>query len=86
MNEERTSEDDDYSFGPYRLDPSERLLSRDGTALALAPKAFDLLVYLIERHGRLVEKHALSALSPATTVEEANIAYKPSALRKTIGH
>jgi Tol biopolymer transport system component/DNA-binding winged helix-turn-helix (wHTH) protein len=75
-----------YTFGPYRLDPSERLLSRDGTALALTPKAFDLLVYLVERHGRLVEKTTLmSALWPDTIVEEANVAYNISALRKALG-
>ena len=75
-----------YTFGPYRLDPSERQLSRDGTILALTPKAFDLLVYLVERHGRLVEKTALmSALWPDTVVEEANVAYNISALRKALG-
>jgi Tol biopolymer transport system component/DNA-binding winged helix-turn-helix (wHTH) protein len=75
-----------YTFGPYRLDPSERLLSRDGTTLALTPKAFDLLVYLVERHGRLVEKATLmSALWPDTIVEEANVAYNISALRKALG-
>src|SRR4030095_15581413 len=75
-----------YTFGPYRLDPSERLLSRDGTALSLTPKAFDLLVYLVERHGRLGEKTTLmSALWPDTIVEEANVAYNISALRKALG-
>ena len=75
-----------YTFGPYRLDPSERRLSRDGTALALTPKAFDLLVYLVERRGRLVEKTTLmSALWPDTIVEEANVAYNISALRKALG-
>jgi Tol biopolymer transport system component/DNA-binding winged helix-turn-helix (wHTH) protein len=75
-----------YTFGPYQLDPSERLLSRDGTALALTPKAFDLLVYLVERHGRLVEKTTLlNALWPDTVVEEANVAYNIAALRKVLG-
>jgi Tol biopolymer transport system component/DNA-binding winged helix-turn-helix (wHTH) protein len=76
-----------YTFGPYRLDPSERLLSRDGTPVALTPKAFDLLVYLVERHGRLVEKSALMrALWPNTVVEEANVAYNIAALRKALGN
>jgi Tol biopolymer transport system component len=52
----------------------------------LTPKAFDLLVYLVERHGRLVEKGTLmSALWPDTVVEEANVAYNISALRKVLG-
>ena len=45
-----------YEFGPFRLDTTERLLSRDGESVALTPKAFDLLFVLVERHGRLVEK------------------------------
>jgi DNA-binding winged helix-turn-helix (wHTH) protein/Tol biopolymer transport system component len=75
-----------YEFGTFRLDPAERLLLRDGQAVSLTPKAFDLLVYLVERHGRLVEKNALMrALWPDTIVEEVNIAYNVSALRKVLG-
>ena len=74
-----------YEFGPFRLDPAERLLLRDGVVVALTPKAFDLLVYLVERHGRLAEKHALmAALWPDAIVEEANLASNVSALRKVL--
>ena len=38
-----------YQFGPFRLDPAERLLTNYGQPVALTPKAFDLLVYLVER-------------------------------------
>ena len=75
-----------YEFGPFRLDPAERLLLRDGQAVALTPKAFDLLVYLVEHHGHLVEKQSLmTALWPDTVVEEANLAYNVFALRKALG-
>jgi eukaryotic-like serine/threonine-protein kinase len=75
-----------HGFGPFRLDPRERLLTRDGQPVALTPKAFDLLVYLVERPGRLVEKQALmAALWPDAVVEEANLAYTVSALRKALG-
>jgi len=74
-----------YDFGPFRLDPGERLLVRNGQSIPLTPKAFDLLVYLVERHGRLAEKQALmSALWPDTIVEEANLAFHVSALRKVL--
>jgi Tol biopolymer transport system component/DNA-binding winged helix-turn-helix (wHTH) protein len=74
-----------YEFAPFRLDSTERLLLRDGQVVPLTPKAFDLLVYLVERHGRLVEKQALiSALWPDTIVEETNLAYTVSALRKVL--
>ena len=55
-----------YRFGPFRLVPSERLLFRDGHVVSLTPKAFDLLVYLVEHQGRLVEKSALMAASGQT--------------------
>ena len=61
-------------------------LTNHGQPISLTPKAFDLLVYLVERHGRLVEKSALmTALWPDTIVEEANLAFQISALRKALG-
>jgi Tol biopolymer transport system component/DNA-binding winged helix-turn-helix (wHTH) protein len=74
-----------YRFGNFRLDPAERLLVRHEQPLPLTPKSFDLLLYLVERHGRLVEKQALlAALWPNTVVEEANLAYNVSVLRKVL--
>ena len=75
-----------YEFGPFRLDPSERLLLRDGQPIALKPKAFDLLVFLVERPGRLVPKRELmEGLWPGTFVEEANLTYTVSILRRALG-
>jgi TolB-like protein/Tfp pilus assembly protein PilF len=75
-----------YEFGPYRLDPAERLLSRDGEVVPLQPKVFDLLVALAERPGRLLEKDELmKAVWPDTVVEEVNLANNISILRKTLG-
>ncbi len=75
-----------YEFSGFRLNPAERLLEQNGRAVPLTPKAFDLLVYLVERRGRLVEKHAvMTALWPETVVEEANLAFQISTLRKVLG-
>src|SRR5262245_29423349 len=75
-----------YEFGPYRLDSAERLLSRDGEVVPLQPKVFDLLLVMVERHGRLLEKDELmKAVWPDTVVEEVNLANNISILRKTIG-
>src|SRR5262245_57492967 len=74
-----------YEFGPYRLDGAERLLTRDGEGISLQPKVFDLLLMLVERHGRLLEKDELmKAIWPDTVVEEANLANNISILRKTL--
>ena len=45
-----------YEFGPFRLDPLKRRLMRDGEPVRLTPKAFDLLLVLVEERGRTVEK------------------------------
>src|SRR5215467_10986009 len=64
-----------YEFGPFRMDAAERLLSRDGEVVPLQPKVFDLLLVLVERHGRLLEKDELmKTVWPDTVVEEANLA------------
>src|SRR5262245_9907926 len=74
-----------YEFGPYRLDAAERLLWRDGEVVPLQPKVFDLLVVMVERHGRLLEKDELmKAVWPDTIVEEVNLANNISILRKTL--
>jgi DNA-binding winged helix-turn-helix (wHTH) protein len=61
-------------FGPYALDAEARQLKRDGHELRLSPKAFDLLVLLIEKRPAVVEKRALrERLWPATHVVDASL-------------
>jgi Tol biopolymer transport system component/DNA-binding winged helix-turn-helix (wHTH) protein len=75
-----------YEFGPFRLDAAEHFLLRDGEAVPLTPKAFDLLLALVERHGHLLEKEELlKKVWPDTFVEEANLASNISQLRKALG-
>jgi Tol biopolymer transport system component/DNA-binding winged helix-turn-helix (wHTH) protein len=72
-------------FGEFRLDASERRLVHGREPVALPPKAFDLLLVLIENSGHLVEKDDLMRrLWPDAFVEEANLAYTVSALRKAL--
>ena len=75
-----------YEFGPFHLNPPERLLLRDGQPVALPPKAYDMLVTLVAHAGRLVSKEELlKAVWPGTFVEDANLSYTVSLLRKTLG-
>ena len=72
-------------FGPFRLDPAERLLLRDQTQVHLPPKAFDALVVLVENRGHLLEKdELLRRVWPDTFVEESNLAQHISVLRKAL--
>jgi TolB-like protein/DNA-binding winged helix-turn-helix (wHTH) protein/Tfp pilus assembly protein PilF len=75
-----------YEFGPFSLDPAERIISRDGTSLSLTPKVFDTLVCLVRKPGRLLTKgELLNQIWPATFVEEVNLAVNISTLRKVLG-
>lgn len=75
-----------YEFGPFRVDAEERLLARDGTAIPLTPKAFDLLVVLLAQPGHLLTKEELmQALWPDAIVEETNLAWNISHVRKALG-
>jgi eukaryotic-like serine/threonine-protein kinase len=75
-----------HEFGSFRLDSAERLLLRAGQHVSLTPKAFDLLVYLVNHAGRLATKQELmNALWPDTFVEESNLVFTVSALRKALG-
>lgn len=74
-----------YQFGPFSLDVAERVLFRDGQPVALPPKAFDLLLVLVENSGHLLEKDELmQRLWPDTFVEEANLPNNISLLRKAL--
>ena len=75
-----------YEFGPFRLDKGEGLLSRGSERVALTPKAFETLVALVERSGRLVEKDELMQIIwPDSFVEEANLTNNIWTLRKALG-
>jgi Tol biopolymer transport system component/DNA-binding winged helix-turn-helix (wHTH) protein len=75
-----------YEFGSFRLDVVGRVLTRDGHAVALAPKTFELLLLMVQSPGRAFSKQELmTALWPETFVEEANLSFQISVLRKALG-
>ena len=74
-----------YEFGPFRLDPAEHTLLRDGQPIPLRPKVFDILLVLVENHGHLVEKEDLmSSVWTEQFVEEGNINKNISMLRRAL--
>jgi len=75
-----------HFFGEFTLDVAERQLRRATRPVRLEPKAFDLLLALVEHHGHLLTKRQLLDLVwPDTCVEEGIIAVHVSHLRKTLG-
>jgi TolB-like protein/DNA-binding winged helix-turn-helix (wHTH) protein len=75
-----------YRFGEFLLDPWRHTLSRADSPIFLTPKAFDLLVYLVQNPNRLVSKEELlRAVWQDTFVEEGNLTQYVSHLRKALG-
>lgn len=75
-----------YLFGPFLLIPSERVLLREGESVPLTPKAFALLVLLVEHAGSAVSKdQILDTLWPARFVIEANLTKHIWMLRRALG-
>jgi DNA-binding winged helix-turn-helix (wHTH) protein len=79
-------ESDQYSFGPFVLDPGARLLRHNGDSVSIGAKAFDLLLFMAERRGQVISKNELlGGVWPESVVEEANLAQHISLLRRTLG-
>jgi DNA-binding winged helix-turn-helix (wHTH) protein/tetratricopeptide (TPR) repeat protein len=75
-----------YEFDAFRLDARARLLWRGAEVVPLMPKAFDVLLALVRRHGEVVTKDELLAnVWRDAVVEENSLNVNVSALRKVFG-
>ena len=76
-----------FVFEGFRLDPAQRrLFAPDGSPLELPSRAFDVLLYMVERPGDLLEKSSLlKGVWPSTVVEESNLSQAIFALRRALG-
>ncbi len=73
-------------FGEFRFDPVERTLWRGDESVPLPPKAAEILAVLLENDGQIVTREDLLAtVWKDTFVEEGNINYTISLLRKALG-
>ncbi len=74
-----------YEFGEFRLDTQSRILWRAGTVVPLTPKAFDVLVLLIQNAGRIVTKDELmKVVWPDCFVAESNLTQTVFMVRKAL--
>ena len=75
-----------YSFERFTVDPHRRVLLREGHAVQLTSKAFDLLLELVESEGREISKEELMArVWTDQVVEDANLTVTMAHLRKALG-
>ncbi len=73
-------------FGNFEWRPATRQVLRDGTALAIGARAYDVLAALIDRRDRTVSKSELiDIVWPDVVVEENNLQVQVSGLRKLLG-
>src|SRR5438874_2519756 len=76
-----------YEFGPFRIGGADGLLTRDGRPVRLPPKSYDLLLFLVENQGRVVDKETLLAnIWPGVFVEESNLTKNIYVLRRCLGN
>src|SRR6266576_907638 len=74
-----------YRFGQFALDVRKRMVSRADSPVSLTPKAFDVLLFLVQNPNRLVTKEELlQAVWGDTFVEEGNLTQYISHLRKAL--
>jgi DNA-binding winged helix-turn-helix (wHTH) protein len=71
-----------FRFGRFELDERQRALRLGSRALEMQPRVFDLLVYLIRNHERVVPKEELlSAIWPEVIVTDSSIMRAVSLIR-----
>ena len=80
------SADRTISFGPFRLFVDRRLLLEGETAVRIGSRALEILIALLERPGKLVNKEELIArVWPSTYVADGNLKFQVAALRRALG-
>lgn len=74
------------AFGPFRLEPDDRLVALDGTPIHLAPKELALLRVLAEAGGRVVRKEEIyRRLWPDVAVSDSSLTRCVRSLRAALG-
>jgi DNA-binding winged helix-turn-helix (wHTH) protein len=77
---------DAFSFGPFRLYPDMRILRKNSAVVSLGSRAFDMLVSMVERNGRVLTSEELMAIAwPGLIVDDSNVRVQVANLRRTLG-
>ncbi|MEP7341047.1 MAG: LpqB family beta-propeller domain-containing protein [Acidobacteriota bacterium] len=75
-----------FVFDDVRVDPHFARVLKSGSEVSMEPKVFDLLIFLIENRGRLLEKgELLDAVWKDAIVTENALTREIAKLRKTLG-
>jgi DNA-binding winged helix-turn-helix (wHTH) protein len=75
-----------YRFDDFVLAPALFELRCGNRPVPVAPKVFDLILFLVENHGRvLTHAELLATLWPGVTVTAASLTYSVMAARRALG-
>jgi DNA-binding winged helix-turn-helix (wHTH) protein len=75
-----------FAFRRYWVVPHARQLVRGTQIIRLGGRAFDLLIVLLQARGHIVSKNEImSRVWPSMTVEECNLRFQMTVLRKALG-
>ena len=75
-----------FRFGSFSLDPRTRQLLRGQQEISLSPKAFQLLLLLVENRARAMSRNELQQqLWPSTFVLDTNLAGLIAEVRRSLG-
>lgn len=75
-----------YRFADFRLDPAARELQRGGELVALPPRAFDCLAYLVEHRERAVGRdEMIAAVWGKVDVSDTLLAQTILRVRRSVG-
>jgi TolB-like protein len=75
-----------FLFADYVLDLNRRELTRGSAAIAIGPRVFDLLIYLVQNRDRVVTRdELLDTVWSGRIVSESTLTSHINAVRKAIG-
>jgi DNA-binding winged helix-turn-helix (wHTH) protein len=75
-----------YRFGEFILSPRRRALTRDGRELALIPRYFDLLLFLVERRDSAVHRRDIfDRVWNDVIVSDSALSQAIRTIRRTLG-
>src|SRR6266705_2418200 len=75
-----------WRFADFRLDPANACLWRGTQTIALTPKAFDVLHYLVTHPDRVVTKDTLlDVVWPETAISDVVVRIAIGELRRALG-
>lgn len=79
-------QDSVISFGPFRLFARSRLIEKDGVPIHLGGRALDILIFLAERAGEVIDKRELiKRIWTDVNVDEGSLRFHITTLRKALG-